>query len=153
MFNSHRGNPMAKPKNRKSKPRGEQQIVDLDYLVRKATKGNSKLEAIVELSPDAGKVYDPDTKIIDLSKLRVNRIYQRLTNVALVKRIVNKFSENAGMMILVARRKGDSEDVYYIIEGQQRATSLRARGYKAARCIVIDLADVIDEARTFIAIN
>lgn len=143
---------MAKPK-KAQKPRGKQQVVDLDYLVREIASTDPKFNALVGAAPDAGKTYDPDTKILDLSKLRVNRSYQRLTNIPLIKRIVKKFTENAGMMILVARRKGDSKDVYYIIEGQQRAVSIRARGYKAARCIVINLDDVIEEARTFIAIN
>lgn len=135
------------------KPRGEQKVVTLDYLVRKAAETDKEIAAVVALQPDAGKVYKPTTREIPLAKLRVDRTYQRLTNKPLVKKIIKKFTENAGMMILVSRRKSDSNDVYYIIEGQQRATSLFARGYKAAHCIVVNMDDIIAEAKCFININ
>lgn len=90
-------------------------------------------------------------KAVEIDLLRIDPLYQRGLELGHVKRLEREWNELLCGNIVVVQRPG--EDVYYVMDGQQRVQVTRQLGYTHIIAQVIELDDIEREAWLFTRFN
>lgn len=89
---------------------------------------------------------------IDISKIIIDKSYQREVSQTKVKKIVKNFDMNAFKTLLLNKRDGD-DDVYYLVDGQHRLSAAEIKKLKYVPCCIIEGLTKEEEAELFVTVN
>ena len=91
-------------------------------------------------------------EIIEVSKIAIDKSYQRGVNQLKVKKIIKNFNMNAFGTLLVSKRN-DDDDEYFLVDGQHRLSAAEVKSIKNVPCCVIYGLNQQEEAELFVELN